>query len=285
MTGSCRHARLPVLLLLTASLSAPVASLSSPQELAGTAAGQDLDRALQTATTQLRRSWTADRVSATLPFPPIRLLPAGAATDTACNPGAAPQRPNRTALFCASRGDVLLDRDLLGPLLARRGLPAVAYWIAMGLAERLMPASSGRQLPSAAANLEANCLAGVLLGSSRSQPASGEASPAETEAGSLLNAARSAYGGSFASAMGSSGQRAYALLSGLGATASSCTPEEMAALSRGTVPDPLLLTQLNQLAPVERGSHSLMAVIYSQCRPFRNKSCPRRIQDILPSPR
>lgn len=281
-----RRASPPVwLLLLAAGLFPPGASHASTPGPAGAAAGQDPDTAVRTVTTELQRNWNADRFSASLAFPPIRLLPAGAATDTTCNPGAAPLRPGRTALYCAARSEVLLDRDLLGPLLHRRGLPAVAYWIAVGLAERLIAASSESQPSAAAGNLTANCLAGVLLGASRFQPAAGSGAAAAPQTDSLLNAARGAYGGSVASTMGSASQRAYALLSGLGATASSCSPPEMAALARGSVPDPALLTQLQQLPPVERGSRSLMAVINSQCRPLGYWTCPRRLQGIRQSAR
>ncbi|MEB3263463.1 MAG: hypothetical protein VKJ66_03730 [Synechococcus sp.] len=238
-------------------------------------AAVDLNGAVSAATAQLRQAWAADPTSAALPFPSVRLLPAGESVDGRCSPKAPPRRPAPTAAYCAASGEVLLDRDLLadaaGGLQPPRGGAPVAYWIATALAERLLPAAATGWAPTALATLQANCLAGVLLGAAPARRASPEATP-------LLMAARGAYGDRYRAAVGTAGQRGYALLSGLGATATpSCAAADMETLLRGAVPDPALLAQIDQLSPSERGHGSLIAAINSQCRPLPNRPCPRRI--------
>ncbi|MFM7753751.1 MAG: hypothetical protein ACKO58_05095, partial [Cyanobium sp.] len=86
--------------------------------------------------------------------------------------------------------------------------------------------------------LQATCRGGVLLGASPARKAFPDATP-------LLIAARAAYGDSYAMAVGSASQRGYALLTGLGATATpSCDAPQMAALVNGAVPDRSLLATI-----------------------------------------
>jgi len=78
--------------------------------------------------------------------------------------------------------------------------------------------------------------------------------------------------------VGTASQRGYALLTGLGATATpSCGAGDMAALVRGAVPDPALLAKLNQMPPPERGYSSLLGAFNSQCRPLPQRPCPRSL--------
>jgi hypothetical protein len=238
---------------------------------ASSAASQDLAAAVSATTAQLRQGWAADPTTAVLPFPAIRLLPAGASVQGACSPQAPPRRPQATASYCASSGEVLLDQDLLAD--AFKAQPqrsaVLAYWIATALAERLLPGGDGVTTRAAASTLQANCLGGVLLGASPTRQASSDAT-------ALLIAARGAYGDSNPGVVGSASQRGYALLSGLGATASSCSAAEMAALAKGTVPDPNLLQRIEQLPPPERAHGSLLGAINSQCQALPNKPCPRK---------
>ncbi|PZV02184.1 MAG: hypothetical protein DCF23_12050 [Cyanobium sp.] len=170
---------------------------------------------------------------------------------------------------------MLLDRDLLADVTRipfRLGASSeVSYWIAMALAERLLPADEGTSQPTPLRTLQANCLGGILLGASPDIQSTGDATP-------LLNTARAAYGDRYSSTVGTASQRGYAFLSGLGATGTtSCSSIEMAALAQSSVPDPALLQQIEQLPPPDRAHSSLMAAINSQCQPRPSKPCPRTI--------
>ena len=252
--------------------------------VASSAATPDLATSVANASSQLRLAWAADPSSASLPFPRVRLLPAGASVEQACNPKAPARRPAPTARYCAASGQVLLDRDLLadayGKAPASQGGAIVTYWIATALAERLQPggeggtatpaASTAAATTAAASTLQANCIAGVLLGTRAARQASFNAMP-------LLSAARGAYGERYGAVVGSASQRGYALLSGLGATASSCSRGDMLALAQGTVPDPARLREIEQLPPPERAFGSLSAAVNSQCQASGQRTCPRRL--------
>ena len=256
--------------------SAALALLLAPVlvQRAGAAPVVDLNAEVNAATAELRLAWAADPTTAALPFPTVRLLPPGESVDGRCNPKAPPRRPAATAASCAGSGELLLDRDLLADATAALRPPQartlVAYWIATALAERLLPKAGAGAPPEALGTLQANCLAGVLLGARPARQAAADAT--------LLLAARGAYGDRYRAAVGTASQRGYALLTGLGATATpSCGAADMEALRRGAVPDPVLLARIDQLPPPDRGHGSLIAAINSQCRPLPNRPCPRRI--------
>lgn len=244
------------------------------------AASPDLATAVSEATAQLRQAWAADSTAAALPFPAVRLLPRGASVDGVCTPAAPPRRPAPLAGDCAAKGEVLVDQDLLADATegasAPRARAVAAYWIATALAERLLPPAEGGPAPKALATLQANCLGGVLLGARPALSAAADGTP-------LLTAARTAYGDRYSPVVGSGSQRGYALLSGLGATASGCSSAEMAALAKGTVTDPARLAQIEALPPPERAYTSLMGAINSQCQPLPKKPCPRRIASMRSS--
>lgn len=267
MAGSSRRSRPAGRCLRAAALGLLLAPAA--------AAAGDLTAAVDAASSGLRQAWAADPTTTALPFPRVRLVPPGASVDGSCNPRAPLRRPAPTAAFCPGSSEVLLDQDLLAdatgkaPPSHRSAL--VAYWIATGLAERLRPQTAAGAAPTALGTLQANCLAGVLLGAAPARGASPDAAP-------LLMAARGAYGDRYRAAVGTASQRGYALLSGLGATATpSCTTEGMTALLNGAVPDPALLARLDQLPAPERGHISLIAAINSQCRPLPGRPCPRRL--------
>jgi hypothetical protein len=253
-----------VLLLAPATAAAPA-----------TTTAVDLSAAVTVAIAELRQGWSADPTTAALPFPSVRLLPRDASVQGTCNPKAPASVPAPRAAYCASSGEVLLDRELLEKLYGRAqpsvGRALVTYWIATALAERLLPASPEGTGADQLRILQATCRGGVLLGASPARKSFPDATP-------LLIAARSAYGDRYAAAVGSASQRGYALLTGLGATAtSSCGAAEMAALVKGAVPDRALLATIEQLPPPDRAYGSLLGAINSQCKPLLPKRpCPRK---------
>ena len=252
-----------------------LALLLAPASGAAPASAADLSAAVTAVTAELRQGWSADPTTAALPFPSVRLLPRDASVQGTCNPKAPARVPAPTAAYCASSGEVLLDRDLLadayGQAKPPQGRALVTYWIATALAERLLPAPTDGAGSDVLPILQATCRGGVLLGASPARKAFPDATP-------LLIAARSAYGDRYATAVGSASQRGYALLTGLGATAtSSCDAAEMAALVKGAVPDRALLATIEQLPPPERAYGSLLGAINSQCKPLLPKRpCPRK---------
>jgi len=271
MAGPCfrsRHAALPL-------QGAVLALLLAPASGAAPATAADLSAAVTAATAELRQGWAADPTTAALPFPTVRLLPRDASVQGTCNPKAPARKPAPTATYCAANGEVLLDRDLLADAYAKarpaQGRALVSYWIASGLAERLLPAPADDATSDALRTLQATCRGGVLLGASPARKAFPDATP-------LLIAARAAYGDRYAATVGSASQRGYALLTGLGATGtSSCGAAEMAALVKGAVPDRALLATIEQLPPPERAYGSLLGAINSQCKPLLPKRpCPRK---------
>jgi len=265
-----RPAALPLQVAVLALLLAPVAGAAP-----AAASAQELGLAVKAATGQLRQAWAADPTTAALPFPRVRLLQPGASVAGTCNPKAPPPRPAATAAYCASSDEVVLDQDLLadayGKAPSSQGRLLVSYWIAIGLAERLLPMAADGAASLALRTLQATCQGGVLLGASPARQASWDATP-------LLFAARAAYGDRYRETVGTASQRGYALLTGLGATATpSCGAGDMAALVRGAVPDPALLAKLNQMPPPERGYSSLLGAFNSQCRPLPQRPCPRSL--------
>jgi hypothetical protein len=230
--------------------------------------------AVNDAKSLLLQAWAADPVTASLPFPKIRLLSQDTSVDQACAHEGPPRRPAPLASYCAPNNEVLVDQDLLvsatqeaSPAKART---VAAYWIATALAERLLAAVGADPLPDPVPTLQANCLSGNLLGAKPTL-----FSPPETKG--LFDTARAAYGDSARAVVGSPSQRGYALLSGLGATASSCSSADMVALVNGTVPDSGLLRKIEQLPPPARGYSSMIDAINSQCQPLPNRPCPRRL--------
>lgn len=104
----------------------------------------------------------------------------------------------------------------------------MAYWIAVGLVGHLQP--PGATLRPAAASLQTSCLAGVLFGAN--------CSPLPATAERWVKAAARAYGDHASETVGTSSQRAWALLSGLGATDLDCSAAAMTRLAAGKVPIP-----------------------------------------------
>ena len=229
----------------------------------------DLNTAVQVSTAELRRAWAADHFTASLPFPQVVLLPPGVNASGSCSPGAPARNPAPRAMACVARNQVLLQHDLLFASYNDYNAPAVAYWIAIGLAEIIQPKDS--PLSRAASNLQVNCLAGVLLGAGAHQSSA-------PNSDIVVQAAGRAYGDAVSSAVGTTEQRAYAVLSGYGGTPSNCSAAEMAQLAKGLGPDP---TKLNTLSQALRANSSFQAAYRSQCQSLPNKPCPRPIASSL----
>lgn len=216
-------------LLLGPALGAMLAqALGTASTLANPTTAADLAAAVRASTTEMRRSWAADPATARLPFPQVQLLSPGVALGGACTPGAPARKPAPTAIYCPSRAAVLLVHELLALAFRFHNRPAVAYWIAVGLADHLQP--PGADLAPAPASLRSSCLAGVLLA------ASGNPQPSTAER--WVRAAARAYGDHASATVGTGAQRAWAALSGLGATGLDCSAAAMARLATGQVTVP-----------------------------------------------
>jgi nucleotide-binding universal stress UspA family protein len=135
-------------------------------------------------------------------------------------------------IYCSAKGQVLLDLQRLKAVEDRHGTWGVGYWIAtaLGQAIRDPSAQTGTGQSGPAANLQSVCFGGVLLGQTLGfRPA---------EAKTRLSPAFTAYPARLNSSQGTPAQRSYALLTGLGATASDCSMGAMTSLATGGVPDP-----------------------------------------------
>ncbi|MCP9933125.1 hypothetical protein KBZ08_04275 [Cyanobium sp. Candia 9D4] len=254
-------------LLVAASLLVPVAP---------GAAAPDLDATVSAVASQLRQSWNADSGTASLAWPAIEVLPAGQTPASAC-PGAgtaaraagAAQSP---ALLCAASGKLLLDRSRLEKAASRHGDWGVAYWVGIGLGTAILGHRGPSRLAPAAANLQANCLAGVLIGGTGLQPTPQD--PPRPDA--VVAPANGAYATALAEQMGTRSQRSYALLTGLGMTElAGCSDSAMAELAGDRVPDPALLGAL--ATGTDRAAFNTMGVMGRRCRPLPNAPCPRRL--------
>ena len=220
---------------------------------------------------QLRLAWQADPSTATRPFPTVELLSAGRRIGDICPslrpPPGAPPAPPSPAAYCPTSERVLVD----GTALESLGQPAdrwtYAFWIATALAQSLLqdaapPAGS----PAATGSLQSLCLAGVLIGAAPSLPP-----PADSS--TLVAPARNAYPSALALSRGDRAQRGYALLTGLGRTASGCSATAMADLAANRVPDPPVLEAVRSF---ERGSSTrVFGVIRPRCQPSATAPCPR----------
>ncbi|MBD2717776.1 hypothetical protein [Synechococcus sp. FACHB-909] len=235
-----------------------------------------LDSVVGGIAAQLRRSWIADPGTASLPWPSIEVLPAGQTPGQVC-PGDSVKDPaagavQSPALYCAASGRVLLDRSRLAKESNRHGDWGVAYWLGVGLGQAILGQRAARLQPPATANLQANCLAGVLIGGTSLQPRPQD--PPRPD--QLVAPANGAYGTAAAEQMGTRSQRSYALLTGLGMTElAGCSDGAMAQLARDQVPDPALLGAL--ATGTDRAAFNTMAVMNRRCRRLPNSPCPRRV--------
>ncbi|MEA5441592.1 hypothetical protein [Cyanobium gracile] len=255
-------------LLATPSLLAPMAAAAA----APAVDSAELESTVKSIASQLRQSWNADPGTATLPWPAIEVLPTGQTPLAACPGTSVATGAQSPALFCAASGKVLLDRTRLTREASRHGEWGVVYWVGVGLAKAILGSRPASLLPPAAANLQANCLAGVLIGGTNLQPKPQD--PPKPD--QLVAPANGAYTTAAAEQMGTRSQRSYALLTGLGVTdLGGCSDASMAQLAMDQVPDPALLEQL--ATGTDRAVFNTLGVINRRCRRLPNAPCPRQV--------
>ncbi|MCP9850978.1 hypothetical protein [Cyanobium sp. Morenito 9A2] len=234
----------------------------------------NLEASVQDVGGRLRQAWTSDPATASLAWPSLRLVASGGGLLASC-PSAPGASTDTTALYCPASGELLLDGKGMGGEQERYGAWGLAYWIATGLGQAFLARQRAGTAPEGPArNLQAVCLAGVLLDSS---PGLRPSTPAQK-----LSPARTAYGSADAALQGTRSQRAYALLSGFGATASPCTAAAMDGLANDRVSDPKLLAEVG-VDPGNRALSSVSNAPIASCRkPLR---CPRRVGEVFSAAR
>ena len=165
----------------------------------------------------------------------------------------------------------MIDRQRLDAIATQFGSWDAAFWLATALGQAIA-ASAGQgsgQQGAMAANLQATCFAGTLLGQ-----APGLRPAAER---SRLSAAFTAFPSRLNGQQGTPAQRSYALLTGLGGTASDCEATAMANLAAGAVPDPERLRALATNPDRSTGDGAIGSVIDALCLPKPPLGCPRRL--------
>ena len=112
----------------------------------------------------------------------------------------------------------------------RAGNGAIAFLVVYGLGQGLVaPLPATAPLPAATPGLRAACLAGTLLGAITS----GDRESQTQRLNAAIRTASQSFPASAAGQLGTGPQRAYAVLSGLGATALDCEPVPLARLAGG----------------------------------------------------
>ena len=233
----------------------------------------DLPAGIQEASSALERAWKADPRTSGMAFPLIASAAEANSPQQAC-PGARPSASEAMARYCPEQKRILIDRPRLEALAARYGTWDTAFWLATALGQAIS-ASSGQssdqqgEMSAVAANLQAMCFAGTLLGQAPSlRP------PADR---SRLSAAFTAFPARLNGQQGTPAQRSYALLTGLGGTASDCGATAIANLAAGVVPDPERLRALAAHPDRSNGDGAIGDVINALCLPKPPLGCPRRL--------
>ena len=257
------HRCRPLALLSVAWLVAGEAGLASP-----------LPEKTQGAVAALEQAWKSDPLTSSMPFPPITPVAEANRPLQGC-PSARLSAPHALALYCPDQGRTLIDRQRLDAIATQFGSWDAAFWLATALGQALAVSSgqSSDQQGAMAANLQAFCFAGTLLGQ-----APGLRPPADR---SRLSAAFTAFPSRLNGQQGTPAQRSYALLTGLGGTDSDCGATAIANLAAGVVPDPMRLQALAANPDRSTGAGAIGSVIDALCLPKPPLGCPRR----LPQPR
>ena len=246
----------------------PLALLWCASLVAGQSAAADLPAGIQEAVSALEQAWKADPRTSALAFPSITAA-ATSHIQRDC-PQAWSTAPQALALYCPEQGRILIDRQRLEALATQAGSWDAGVWLATALGQALIASSppSGGPPGRVAANLQAFCFGGTLLGQ-----APGLRLPTD---GSALSAAFTAFPARLKGQQGTPAQRAYALLTGLGGTASDCGDAAIANLAAGVVPDP---DRLRALADPDRstGGGAIKDVLNALCLPKPPLGCPRHL--------
>jgi hypothetical protein len=224
----------------------------------------------QGAVTALEQAWKSDPLTSRIAFPPITPVAEASRPLQSC-PSARLSAPQALALYCPDKGRILIDRQRLDAIAMQFGSWDSAFWLAMALGQAIA-ASSGQssgQQGLMAANLQATCFAGTLLGQA---PILWP--PADR---SRLSAAFTAFPSRLNGEQGTPAQRSYALLTGLGGTASDCGATAMANLAAKVVPDPERLQSLAAYPDRSTGNGAIGSVIDALCLPKPPLGCPRRL--------
>jgi hypothetical protein len=254
------HRVRPLALLWCASLVSGQSALAA-----------DLPAGIQEAVSALQQAWKADPRTSSLAFPSITAAAAASQLQREC-PQAWHTAPQALALYCPEQGRILIDRQRLEALATQAGRWDAGVWLATAVGQALNASSppSGGPPGSLPANLQAFCFGGTLLGQ-----APGLRLPTD---GSALSAAFTAFPARLKGQQGTPAQRAYALLTGLGGTASDCGDAAIANLAAGVVPDP---EWLRALADPDRstGGGAINRVLQALCLPKPPLNCthPRRL--------
>lgn len=252
----------------------PLALLSMAWLMAGdTGLATPLPEKTQAAVAALEQAWKADPLTTTMAFPPITPVAEASRPLQGC-PSARLSAPQALALYCAAQGRILIDRQRLEAIATQFGSWDAAFWLATALGQAIA-ASAGQgsvQQGAMAANLQATCFAGTLLGQ-----APGLRPAAER---SRLSAAFTAFPSRLDGEKGTPAQRSYALLTGLGGTASDCEATAMANLAAGAVPDPERLRALAVNPDRSTGDGAIGSVINALCLPKPPLGCPRRMPQL-----
>jgi hypothetical protein len=268
-TTARMHRARPLALLWCASL------VSGPSALAA-----DLPAGIQQAVSALQQAWKADPRTSALAFPTITSAAGASQLQREC-PQAWHSAPQALAIYCPEQGRILIDRQRLEALATQAGSWDAGVWLATALGQAIIASSppSGGPPGNVAANLQAFCFGGTLLGQ-----APGLRLPTD---GSALSAAFTAFPARLKGEQGTPAQRAYALLTGLGGTASDCGDAAIANLAAGEVPDP---EWLRALADPDRstGGGAINRVLNALCLPKPPLNCtrPRRLPParVRPTP-
>ena len=224
----------------------------------------------QGAVTALEQAWKSDPLTSRIAFPPITPVAEASRPLQSC-PSARLSAPQALALYCPDKGRILIDRQRLDAIAMQFGSWDSAFWLAMALGQAIAASSrqSSGQQGLMAANLQATCVAGTLLGQA---PILWP--PADR---SRLSAAFTAFPSRLNGEQGTPAQRSYALLTGLGGTASDCGATAMANLAAKVVPDPERLQSLAAYPDRSTGNGAIGSVIDALCLPKPPLGCPRRL--------
>lgn len=230
----------------------------------------DLPTAINTVVGALEQAWKTDPRTSGLAFPAITTVPEASRPKHLC-PQERFSAPQTLALYCPDQGRILIDRQRLEGLATQYGSWDMGVWLATALGQALTTSSgqSSNQMRVVAANLQAFCLGGTLLGQ-----APGLRPPATR---SPFSAAFTAFPARLNAQQGTPAQRSYALFTGLGGTASDCDTAAMSSLAVDVVPDPERLRALALNHDRSSSEGAIGDVINALCLPKPPLGCPRRL--------